>query len=135
MIGLIAFLIVAKRASGMLPLTAAAQKRAMRPTWIGLGLLIASIVLFFVGAGVSDSIGGAMILVASVSFIAGLIVLLVRRSFDIGAKVVDVHFPGYAMPVRAIDFKRAHPAFVAAVQQMYVARAVAPAPAPPPPFG
>ena len=116
---LIASLIFARRASGVLPLTEAAHKRFGRPTWIGLGLLGGTVLAWILsGLASSDTLSPILFLVGLPMLLAGLVVLILRRSFGLRASVIDVVTGPGPRTERAVVLGRVHPAFAAAVEGM-----------------
>ncbi len=132
------------RVSGYLPLTRQASKRITTIRWVFAGVAAAA-VLFWIAGGVvlpsgddqtRSTIAGVLFLLGFVAFIAGILgILLARSYYGPSARIIDRG----RQPQPLIELRRVHPAFVAAVQQLQQARAAQfaaaqpPAPPPPPP--
>lgn len=129
---LIVFLLMAlvsRRASGHLPLTRVSSRTIALATWIPGGLVMATIVLWFVAAIVASvstdetaaAIAGLLLMVSLVTLLAGIVGLLFVRPLVGPRATVMEQLPGYYD--RIVELRSVHPAFVAAVQQMHQSRA------------
>jgi len=128
--GLLVASILARRASGYLPMTRASVQRLRLMRWTPVALLIAAFLCWILAAivgaaGGSDSttssIAGFLLIVGILLLLVGLIgVVVVQSAYGPTAKVMEQQ-PGQYEPV--VELRRVHPNFVNAVRQMQAARA------------
>lgn len=128
--GLLLATIMARRASGFLPLTRASVKRIRMMIAGVLGLIGLAFVFWIVAAivgsaagssPVGSAIAGVLIVVGIASLLVGLFaILLVRRTYGPTGKVLEAP-PGHYQSL--IELNNVHPAFVSAVQQHQQMRA------------
>lgn len=128
--GLLLAAIMARRASGYLPLTKASVKRIRTITWGVLSLLLLAFVFWIIAAivgsatgssSVGSAIAGILIVLGIASILVGLIgILIVRRTYGPTGKVLEAP-PGHYQSL--IELNNVHPAFVSAVQQHQQMRA------------
>jgi hypothetical protein len=121
--------LVAREASGRLPLTGASRQKLQVVEWTSLGLLPPMLVLLVVGATMISvsvdqpgwAIGIAVLVLGFLCLLGFIVGLLVVRP-RIGPRAfVMARATGYHDNL--VELRHVHPAFVAAVNQMYAARA------------
>jgi hypothetical protein len=120
---------VSFRASGYLPLTRASRRKLALATWIPIGLIVLTVVLWIaaaiVGLGSNDpnasTIAGGLLVVGLLTFLAGVAGrLVISRIAGPRARVMERR-PGQYDQI--VELRNVHPAFVMAVNQMHSARA------------
>ena len=121
---------VSRRAGGHLPLTLASRKKVTRAKWISIDLFVLAILLWIAAAviasiwtdsSIASTIVGFSVLLGLLSVLAGAAGwVIVRPRFGPSGRVLS-RPPGYSEYL--VELKKVHPAFIAAVNQMYQARA------------
>jgi hypothetical protein len=120
---------VSLRASGYLPLTRASRRKVTLATWIPIGLIVLTFVLWIAAAilglrsndSTTSTIAGSLLIIGLLSFLAGLAGrLVITRIAGPRARVME-RLPGQYGQV--VELRNVHPAFVMAVNQLYAARA------------
>lgn len=124
----VTFTLIARRASGYLPLTRSSSRTAALALWIPIGLLIAWPVCWVLGISIASingswtgTVGGVLGLLGVLFLVAGLIGRLVIKPLMCPRAKVMETAPGQTDYL--VELRNVHPAFVAAVQQMHLARA------------
>ena len=126
----IAMAAVAERASGSLPMTRSSSRTATLAFWVPTGLLIAWVVAWGVAAGIGfwstdsnlSTIGGVSFGVGFLFLGAGLVGRLIVAPFLRPRGKVMSLTPGQFD--RLVELRNVHPRFVAALNQVYQARAM-----------
>jgi len=128
--GVLVASILARRASGYLPMTRASVQRLRLARWSPVALLAVAflcwILAVIVGAAggndsTTSSIAGFLFIVGSLLLLIGLIgLVVVQAAYGPTARVMEQQ-PGQYEPV--VELRRVHPNFVNAVRQMQAARA------------
>lgn len=120
---------VSYRATGYLPLTRASRRKLTLATWIPIGLIVLTFVLWIaaaiVGLGSNDptasTIAGVLLIVGILTVIAGVAGrLVISRIAGPRAKVMERQAGQYD---QVVELRNVHPAFVMAVNQLHSARA------------
>jgi hypothetical protein len=127
--GLIVRALVARRASGYLPLTRASDQKLRVVTWVSAGLMLLTILLWIgaiVGAVSSDdpnvSAAAGLLFFLGLFSILGAAIgwLVVKPQIGPAGKVMEQQVGHYD---KLVELRHVHPAFVIAVQQRQQARA------------
>jgi hypothetical protein len=120
---------VSRRASGHLPLTKSSSRTIGLTTWIPVGLLGGTVVLWILAAIVAGSssdqttgaIAAGLVILSLVTLVAGGVgVYMIRPLVRPRGKVMEQR-PGQFD--KLVELHNVHPAFVAAVNQIHEARA------------
>ena len=122
--------ILARRASGYLPLTRASARRLNAVNWTFIGLILLAFPLWIVAAIVnfvagdqssSPAVGALLIITGVVVLLIGIIGLLIARQvYGPTGRVREQQYGQYE-PV--VELQRVHPNFVVAVLQLQQSRA------------
>ena len=129
--GLLLSAILARRASGYLPLTRASATRLNAVNWTFAGLILLAFLMWIVAAIVnsvagdqtsSPAIGALLIIAGAVVLLIGIIGLLIARQvYGPTGRVLEQQYGQYE-PV--VELRRVHPNFVVAVLQLQQSRTV-----------
>ena len=128
--GILLATIMARRASGYLPITRASVKRIRMMIGGVLSVILLAFVFWIIAAVVGSAAGsspvgsaiaGVLIVLGIASIFVGLLgILIVRRTYGPTGKVLEPQ-PGHYESL--IELNNVHPTFVAAVQQLQQMRA------------
>jgi hypothetical protein len=121
--------VMARRASGYLPLTRASVQKLRLVTWGSIGMLPLAIVLWIAAALVAPSetdsfrsgVTAVLVLLGLVSLFGFLIGLSIVRKMVAPTAIVKSQQPGYYDAL--IELRHVHPVFVAEVQRLQHLRA------------
>ncbi len=130
-LGAIVMSAVAMRASGYLPLTRASSRLVGLATWIPVALIAGSVgtwIAVAIGAVAhvdesdpnAGAVGGSLVLLGALLLVVGLIGRLVVTPLACPRGRITM-LPGYYDML--VEIRNVHPAFVAAVNQVHMARA------------